>query len=196
MVIEKNPNRGRSHTRGPQDHRNNDEGRSKSRSTKDFKKDSSFCYCGGPNHYERDCRRKKRDQKNGTNNDKKNDLITATCDGDVIIVYDDSCDSPTCQQTDWVIDSGASYHITPHREMFESYASGDFGKVKMANHVMTKAVGIGNVVLVSDTGYKLVLRDVRHVPDIRLNIICASKLDDEGYENYFGEGKWKLTKES
>ena len=159
--------------------------------------------------------------------------MTATCDGNIIIVCDDPCDSLVCQQTNWVIDSGASYHITPHREMFESYAGGgfgkvkmanhgmteavdsgaayyitphremfesytdgDFGKVKMANHGMTEAVGIGDVVLVSNTGCKLVLRDVRHVPDIRLNIISVGKLDDEGYENYYGEGRWKLTKDS
>ena len=80
--------------------------------------------------------------------------------------------------------------------MFGSYIDGDFGKVKMANHSMTEAIGIGDVVLVSDTGSKLILRDVRHVPDIPLNIISTGKLDDEGYENYFGEGRWKLTKDS
>ena len=51
--------------------------------------------------------------------------------------------------------------------MFESYTGGDFGKVKMANHGVTEAVGIWYVVLVSNTGCKLILRDVRHVPDIR-----------------------------
>ena len=45
--------------------------------------------------------------------------------------------------------------------MFESYTGDDFGKVKMANHSMKEVVGIG------DRGCNLVLRDVRHVPDIR-----------------------------
>ena len=58
---------------------------------------------------------------------------------------------------------------------------------------MTKVVGIWNVILVSNTGCEFILRNVRHVPDIRLNIISTSKLDDEGYASYFGEGKWKLT---
>ena len=80
--------------------------------------------------------------------------------------------------------------------MFESYTGGDFGKVKMANHSMTEAIGIGDVVLVSNSGSKLVLRDVRHVPDIPLSINSTGKLDDEGYESYFGEGRWKLTKDS
>ena len=40
------------------------------------------------------------------------------------------------------------------------------------------------------------LKDVQHVPDLQLNLISASTLDRLGYENYFGSGKWKLTKGS
>jgi len=47
-----------------------------------------------------------------------------------------------------------------------------------------------------DLGCTLVLKDVRHVPDILLNLIFTGKLDDEGYINHFGVGKWKLTKGS
>jgi len=41
-----------------------------------------------------------------------------------------------------------------------------------------------------------VLKDVRHVPDKRLNLISAGKLDDVGLLNHFGGGMWKLTKGS
>ena len=37
---------------------------------------------------------------------------------------------------------------------------------------------------------------MRHVPDLRLNLISGVALDREGYVNYFGNGKWKLTKGS
>ena len=47
-----------------------------------------------------------------------------------------------------------------------------------------------------DKGYRLVLKNGIHVPDIRLNIMSIGKLDDEGYSNYFGEGRWKLNKGS
>lgn len=80
--------------------------------------------------------------------------------------------------------------------MFTSYTSGNFGKVRMANHGVTKVVGMGNIILETDTGCRLTLRDVRHIPDIRLNIISTGKLDDDGYVSSFGEGKWKLTKGS
>ncbi|KAG8376582.1 hypothetical protein BUALT_Bualt09G0078600 [Buddleja alternifolia] len=117
-------------------------------------------------------------------------------DGDVVIICDDACVSSSCQETDWIIDSGASYHITPHRDMFTSYTSGNFGRVRMANHGVTEVIGMGNINLETDTGCRLILRDVRHIPDIRLNIISTGKLDDDGYVSNFGEGKWKLTKGS
>lgn len=40
----------------------------------------------------------------------------------------------------------------------------------------------------------MVLKDVRHVPNMRLNLISTGKLDDAGLENHFGGGKWKLTR--
>ncbi|RVW71079.1 Retrovirus-related Pol polyprotein from transposon TNT 1-94 [Vitis vinifera] len=34
---------------------------------------------------------------------------------------------------DWVLDSGASFHTTPHREIIQNYVAGDFGKVYLAD---------------------------------------------------------------
>jgi len=62
----------------------------------------------------------------------------------------------------WIIDSGASFHVTPHEEFFSPYQKGDFGMVKMGNQVTSKIVGIGKVTMVTENGYKLVLKEVRH----------------------------------
>ncbi|KAK2382823.1 putative mitochondrial protein [Trifolium repens] len=45
-------------------------------------------------------------------------------------------------------------------------------------------------------GSKLTLKDVKHVPDIRLNLLSVAKLCDEGYNNLFSRDTWKLTKGS
>ncbi|KAK8988202.1 hypothetical protein V6N11_065798 [Hibiscus sabdariffa] len=66
----------------------------------------------------------------------------------------------------------------------------------MGNQETSKIVGIGNVILKTNTNCEIVLNDVRHVPDMRLNLISARKLDDAGYMNLFGGGKWKLTRNS
>ena len=48
----------------------------------------------------------------------------------------------------------------------------------------------------ANTGYTLILKDVRHAPDIRLNLISTHVLVKEGDGNYFGDGKWRLYKGS
>ena len=93
-----------------------------------------------------------------------------------------------------MIDSSASYHLTSCRDYFSSYTSGDFGQVLMGNDGSSKIIGMGTMHLVTSTGCKLVLRNVRHVPDIRLNLLSTSVLDDEGFSSLLGERKWKLLK--
>ena len=70
----------------------------------------------------------------------------------------------------WVVDSDASFHLTPKREYFSSYIVSDYGYVRMGNDGECKILGIVNVCLLTSTGYRLMLKDVRHVPDVRLNL--------------------------
>ena len=116
--------------------------------------------------------------------------------GDIMIVTNEDCVSLATQDSNWVIDSGASFHVTSHSDFFTSYKTGDFGNVRMRNSSVSKIVGIGDVCLETSIGNKLARKDVRHVPDIRLNLITTSRLDDEGFTNSFDESKWKLTKGS
>ena len=121
---------------------------------------------------------------------------TIVVEGDIMIVTNDGCVSLATQDSNWEIDSGASFHVTPHSDFFTSYRTGDFGNVGMGNSGVSKIVGIRDVYLETSIGNKLVLKDVRHVLDIRLNLISTSRLDDEGFTNSFGESKWKPTKGS
>ena len=38
------------------------------------------------------------------------------------------------------------------------------------------------------------LKDVRHVPDLRMNVFSTLAMDQAGYCNYLCNGRWKLTK--
>ena len=95
-----------------------------------------------------------------------------------------------------MVDTTASFHITTCRDFFSSYNSGRFGWVKMCNEAKCEIVGIGDVELETSIGCKLVLKDVRHVLEMRFSLISIGKIDDEGYHSHLGEGKWKLTKGS
>ena len=96
----------------------------------------------------------------------------------------------------WIVDSGASFHVTSRADYFSSYVHGDFGHVRMRNDGVSKIVEIRDICLKIDTGCNLLLIDVRHVPDIRLNLISTRKLDDEGFKSQFGNENWKLNKGS
>ena len=72
-----------------------------------------------------------------------------------------------------MIDSAASCHVTPRKEHFISYKAGDFGRVKIGNNSYADLVGIGDVCVETNTGYTLALKDVQHVPDMRLNLIST-----------------------
>ena len=67
----------------------------------------------------------------------------------------------------------------------------------MGNSSVSKIVDIGYIFSETSIGKKkLVLKDVRHFLDIRLNLISSNRFGDEGFTNSFGESKWKLTKGS
>lgn len=168
-------NRGRSKNR-EKGGRDKSRGRSKSRTK------LSCQYCGKPGHRKFECRILKRDQQAGTvhpdqiDPKKKDDGTTtavATNNENMFLVEEENYLNIASDDCIWIIDSGASFHITPHEELFSSYQKGDFGMVKMGNHVTSKIVGIGEVTLVTEYGYKLVLKEVRHVPDMRLNLIST-----------------------
>ncbi|KAL5821663.1 hypothetical protein ACOSQ3_023545 [Xanthoceras sorbifolium] len=164
-------------------------GRSKSRSRHDKK-----CHhCGKLGHFIRECRKLKAERtRNQDAQTRTND--TATVTEEVVVLQAEDYINLASQDSTWVVDSGASYHVTSRLEFFSTYTHGDFGRVRMGNDDVSKIIGIGNIHLETNLGCRLVLKDVRHVPDIRLNLISTGILDDDGYSNYFGEGKWKLTK--
>jgi hypothetical protein len=184
LVTEK---RGRSKSKGP---KNRDKSKNKSNKFADVE-----CHhCGMKGHIKKHCRQLKRENKEKGKETKNDDRIATTTAGDFFTVYDDEVVNLACHETSWVIDSGASTHVTSQRDLFTSYTAGDFGIVKMGNNAVAKVVGIGDVCLEMTNGMKLVLRDVKHIPDIRLNLISVGKLDDDGYCSIFRNGQWKLTR--
>ena len=59
----------------------------------------------------------------------------------------------------------------------------------MGNESYVDIVGIGDICVESNTGCALTLKNVQHVPNIRLNLIFIHALDKECYENHLGNGK-------
>lgn len=143
-------------------------------------------------HIKKSCFKLKREKKNGSDNNEKkdhnqDDQVAAATEELVIVCYDNNVNF-ACNETSWVIDSGPLLHLTSKKEFFTSYTPKNFGTLKMGNDGLAEVVGVGDVCLEVSNGTRLVLRDVRHVPDIRLNLISTGKLDDERFCNTFNNG--------
>jgi hypothetical protein len=59
-----------------------------------------------------------------------------------------------------------------------------------------KIVGIGKVQIKKNNGNQWLLKEVRHVPDLRKNLISTRQLVSEGCISIFIDKAWKVTKGS
>ena len=94
----------------------------------------------------------------------------------------------------WVLDSGAAFHSCNNTEIMDLYTSGDFGKVCQADGEPLQIIGKGDVRVQAPNDTVIKLRDVRHISELKRNLISIGQLDDEGFVMTFGCSSWKLTK--
>ena len=82
---------------------------------------------------------------------------------------------------EWILDSACFFHIYTNRDWFSSYESlqnGDF--VRMGDDNPCEIVGIGSVHIKTHDGMIRTLKNVRHIPWMKRNLISLSTLDKEG----------------
>ena len=95
--------------------------------------------------------------------DDENTAVVIALEDEVLAIRQDDCCIVSDAYVEWVIDSAASCHVTPRKELFTSYKAGNFGRVKMDNDSYADILGIGDICVRANTGYTLILKDVRHV---------------------------------
>ena len=93
------------------------------------------------------------------------------------------------------MDLGASFHTTPHREIIQNYVAGDFGKVYLADGSALDVVGIGDVRILLPNGSVWLLEKVRHILDLRRNMILLDNLMMKGMQYYLLVVLGRLQKE-
>ncbi|XP_022889192.1 uncharacterized protein LOC111404645 [Olea europaea var. sylvestris] len=93
----------------------------------------------------------------------------------------------------WVIDSGASFHATSNRELFTSYEPRNLGKVYLGDDQPCDVVGKGEI-QIKLNGSVWKLKDVRHIPNLRKNLISVGQLSNEGYVITFNSDIWKVSR--
>ena len=86
--------------------------------------------------------------------------------------------------------SGASFHMTGNEELFSSLEEKDLQMhVEMGDDETYRTTGIGIDTFQRDSGKPLILKDVMHVPGLKMNLVSIAMLEDLGYDVVFSEGK-------
>ena len=129
-------------------------------------------HCGKKGYVKRNCwhwNKEQTEEKDEKNDDEKNTAaIVFHEDVLMLSLEEQKCKHVAKNDVECVVDSAASHHVIPTKRLFTIYKASDLGVVKMGNSSYSKIVGIGDVCIKTNVGCMLILKDVWHVPDLKI----------------------------
>ncbi|KAJ9552349.1 hypothetical protein OSB04_016394 [Centaurea solstitialis] len=150
-------------------------------------------YCKEPGHWKNECPKLRAKGSTAVVNDdsgSEDDLVLTVVANDNLSLEDDlvlSVGNRINYSIELILDTGGSFHITLHKEWFNTYEKVATGSVSMGNDMSCDVVGIGSVSIKMHDGVVRTLTDVRHVPEMKKNLISLGLLDKNGIK-YSGGG--------
>ncbi|KAI3435603.1 hypothetical protein D9Q98_001666 [Chlorella vulgaris] len=152
-------------------------------------------YCGRPGHIQRDCRTKQRDdsqrrnqrgqqqqQQNCRQQQRQHGAIALAAHTSPAAV---SCGiSSTSQPARWVLDTGASRHMTPDGSALMNKRPAPDITITFGNRGTGKAAAVGDVLLHAPEA-SFLLRDVLHIPEATENLISVRHATNNGLDFKF-----------
>lgn len=159
------------------------QGRSKSRSKKNFK-----CYkCGKRGHFKNECRSKGVDKTE----------TSQGCVAEADILYSEAATvfKDRSELTDaWILDSGATWHMTSRRDWFHTYEPITVGSVYMGNNHALEIAGVGSIKLKMYDDMVRTIQNVRHVKGLQKNLLSLGQLDEIGCTTRIQNGMMRIVK--
>eukprot|EP00253_Pinus_taeda_P012440 PITA_12440 len=142
-------------------------------------------------HYKRDYKSKAPDKGKGSNEAPSAEGKTTLDEGRDVYL---ASSSTHVDHEAWLIDSGASFHFTSHRQWFYEYGKYDGGDVFLGDDRKARIVGRRKVKLKSQGGRVRTLPGVLHIPTLARNLISVTKLDDAGVKAVFEKNTCKMVR--
>eukprot|EP00253_Pinus_taeda_P003185 PITA_03185 len=145
--------------------------------------------CGKEGHYKRDCKSKAPDKGKGSDDAPFAEAKSISDEsGDVYL----ASSSTHVDHEAWLIHSGASFHLTPHREWFCDYEKYDGGDVFLGDDSKARIIGRGKVKLKLQGGRVRTLPGVLQIPALARNLISVSTLDHASVKTVFKKDTCKM----
>ena len=86
------------------------------------------------------------------------------------------------------MDSTCSYHMVLNEDWYDTYRLVNSGSVLMDNDASCRVTRMGNIKVKMFDDVIRMLCDVRHVPDLRKNMISLGTLDSNGFNYKYANG--------
>jgi transposase InsO family protein len=110
----------------------------------------------------------------------------------VLAAFDDSGDQDPRR---WVLDTGASNHMTGSRAAFSRIDAGITGSVRFGDGFVARIEGAGTVLLACMSGEHRTLHHVYYLSRLTANIISVGQLDERGYQVLVEDGVMRMRDE-
>jgi hypothetical protein len=158
-------------------------------------------YCQKKGHIQPDCCKKKKDdadkkkkEESGSSGGNKaaNSHILVPTSASIKEVNDNiGVALYTAERVCWMMDSGATHHITPHRSDFKDYTLCK-GSVCLGDKSTIDQVGVGSVVFTTSLGTPITLSNVLHIPQVKTRFMSTRTLAQKGAEVSFTQSSFKI----
>jgi hypothetical protein len=133
------------------------------------------CYnCGRKGHFKKDYWFKKGIENTEGSSKPQGCVAITSKDGEVLYseVATVSTDRKELTKV-WLMDSEATWHMTPNRDWFHTYEPISEGSVFIGNDHALEIAGIGTIKLKMYDGLIRIILGVRHVKDLKKNLLSV-----------------------
>ncbi|KAL8170919.1 LOW QUALITY PROTEIN: hypothetical protein V2J09_022723 [Rumex salicifolius] len=94
----------------------------------------------------------------------------------------------------WIPDLDFSFHMTPHREWFETYKVENLGSDRLRDNKTCGIIGIGQIKVRMHDGIIRMLTEVHHIPALKKNLISLGTLHVNGFDYKSDSDSVKVSK--
>ncbi|KAG8498213.1 hypothetical protein CXB51_006868 [Gossypium anomalum] len=177
----------------------NPRGKSKGRS-KSSNRGKTCNFCKKKGHIKSECYKLQNKIKREATNKKgiqlensdEADVVEDYTDGELLVASIN--DSKVSEE--WILDSDCTYHMSPNQDWFTTYETVSEGVVLMGNNASCKIASVRTIKVKMFDGVVRTLSDVRHVPELKRNLISLNTLDSKGYRYTAESGGSNVTSDT
>jgi hypothetical protein len=152
--------------------------------------------CGIYGHWEQDCKRPRKDKKKEQappeaniavgGGDQVGALMLATCDimhgsSQCVHLMEKKVIPADIPNGVWVLDTGASNHMTGSLSALSQLDSSVQGTVKFGDGSTVRIKGMGSIIMQDRNQNHKVLTEVYYIPELKSNIVSLGQLEEKGF---------------